>query len=307
LHGGEPLLVGKQHFVAIVTTLRDVLGEYLRRVSVQTNAVLIDKEWAQILLDLRVPVGISLDGPIEIHDRARPDRRGQGSFLKVVRGIELLQEVGKNPGILSVVSPAGDGGETYRMLRRLGILDIAFLLPDATYDSHPRLYGGIPRGAVARFLVDAFDAWLDEDDPDVSVRPFIGLVRAMFGGFQETDAFGSPALTYATVDTDGSVETIDALRICGPGVSQAGLNVMSGDFQSLFEQPGFVGDLFRRGPGVPQECQGCPEVSICGGGYLPHRYSREFGFTRRSVWCEEILVVLRAIRERVAANESLEA
>jgi uncharacterized protein len=306
LHGGEPLLVGKEHFISIVTTLRDVLGDYLPRVSVQTNAVLIDAEWAAILRDLRVLVGISLDGPMEIHDRARPDHGGRGSFHDVIRGIELLQQVGKNPGILSVVSPDGDGAAIYRMLRQMGISDLAFLLPDATHDSHPRLYGIVPRGAIARFLIDVLDAWLEEDDADVSVRPLKGLIRAMFGGFHETDAFGSPALTYATVDTDGSVETIDALRVCDPGVSQTGVNLMTGTFQSLFAQPGFAGQLFRQGAGIPDECHSCPEVGICGGGYVAHRYSREFGFARRSVWCDEILILLNAIRERIGSMEVLE-
>jgi uncharacterized protein len=299
LHGGEPLLVGRTRFSDIVDTFRRVIGPSLARVSVQTNGVLIDAAWARTLKALDVPVGVSLDGPAAIHDAVRPDVKGRGSFDRVMAGIACLQDVGKNPGILSVVSPGASGEAVYRLFRSMGILDIAFLIPDATHDTKRLQYAAVPRGAIAQFLIDAFETWMDEDDPEVSLRPVIGLIRAMYGGPQETDAFGSPPLNYAIVDTDGSVETIDTLRICGEGISGTGVNLMTGELDALFADTGFVGQLFRNGPGVPEECAACPEVGTCAGGYLPHRYSRKHGFSARSVWCDEILMLLNHLRQRL--------
>jgi uncharacterized protein len=299
LHGGEPLLVGRKRFAEIVDLFRRVIGPALARVSVQTNGVLIDAEWARTLKALDVPVGVSLDGPAEIHDAARPDVKGRGSFDRVMAGIGCLQDVGKNPGILSVVAPGASGESAYRLFRSMGILDIAFLMPDATHDTKRLQYARVPRGAIAQFLIDAFEAWMDEDDPEVSLRPVIGLIRAMYGGPQETDAFGSPPLNYAIVDTDGSVETIDTLRICGEGVSHTGVSLLSDELDTLFADPGFVGQLFRDGPGVPVDCVTCPEMETCAGGYLPHRYSRKHGFASRSVWCDEILLLLGHLRQRL--------
>jgi uncharacterized protein len=160
LHGGEPTLVGTRRFAAIAA------------LTVQTNAVLLSPAWSETFRAHDVRVSVSLDGPPEIHDAARVDHRGRGSYARTVAGLELLIDGGLAPKVLSVVHPGRSGAAAYRHLRSLGITRIDFLLPDVTHDSKPRLYPAAGPGTtpVADFLVSAFDAWLDEDDPSVEVR-----------------------------------------------------------------------------------------------------------------------------------------
>src|SRR6266581_6032641 len=83
-HGGEPTLVGPRRFDQLAQRAKDILGGSLRGLAIQTNALLIDDEWAEVLARHGVRVGISLDGPAEVHDLVRVDHRGRGSHSATI-------------------------------------------------------------------------------------------------------------------------------------------------------------------------------------------------------------------------------
>ena len=86
-HGGEPCLMGPDRFDAWCGRARSVLGEIVKlHLVIQTNGTLLDSRWIDLLRNHRVSVGISMDGPKEIHDATRVDHRQQGSYEQVVRG-----------------------------------------------------------------------------------------------------------------------------------------------------------------------------------------------------------------------------
>ena len=81
LHGGEPTLLPKARFDQICTILRDALADVTTvHFAMQTNGTLLDDEWIELLAKHHVMVGVSIDGPPHIHDAARPDHRGRGSY-----------------------------------------------------------------------------------------------------------------------------------------------------------------------------------------------------------------------------------
>src|ERR1700733_1740653 len=67
-HGGEPTLLGVDRFSARVRRATEVLGDQLAGISLQTNGLLVDDQWCDVLLENKVEVGVSLDGPASIHD-----------------------------------------------------------------------------------------------------------------------------------------------------------------------------------------------------------------------------------------------
>ena len=92
-HGGEPLLLKKARFDDLCQRLRAGLeGHAGLSLGMQTNGVLIDNEWIEIFAKHDVRVGVSIDGPPELHDLRRPDKRGKGSYAGAARGLELLQD-----------------------------------------------------------------------------------------------------------------------------------------------------------------------------------------------------------------------
>lgn len=300
-HGGEPTLIGKRRFDDLCTRARRTLGPRLR-LAIQTNAVLLDAEWADLFLAHAVTVGVSLDGPRAVNDRHRVTPGGRGSHDDAVRGLTVLKDAGVTPSVLCVVSPGRSGGPTYRHFRSLGIQRMNFLLPDVSHDNKQKFYGDQVGTPVARFLVPAFDAWYGEDDPSVDVGIFSELLAVLMGGVRRSDAFGNPRAGYVVVETDGAIEPLDALRVCRHEITRSDLNVLRHGFDDLDRGLPLLHQVIHEGLPVPRDCETCPERGVCGGGYLPHRYSHARGFDNPSVWCEDIKVLLGHMRQRITRD-----
>ena len=101
MHGGEPLLN-----YDLVQKLTEYAKPYRDRVrlTIQTNASLLTEERVSFLLENNVSIGVSLDGPPEIHNPTRPLQSGKGSFDQVMRGIRILQSHGVSVGVISVMT-----------------------------------------------------------------------------------------------------------------------------------------------------------------------------------------------------------
>lgn len=295
-HGGEPTLVGAAAFDRMATRARDVLGSRLANLSLQTNGTLIDDDWVETLKRHSVNVGVSLDGPALINDARRIDFQGRGSHAAVVAGLRRLQDGGLQPGVLTVIDPLISGLDVYHHLRELEVTSIDFLIPDVTHDSKPLLYPGLTGTPVADYLVPIFDEWFAEDDPDVIVRLFWSILRELMGGESMTDVFGNQPMSYAVVESDGAIEALDVLKVCGVGVNGTGLNVATDDLAALTRSDGLGAQILRGEVALSPVCQACPERVVCGGGYIPHRYSSANGFANPSAWCADILKLVGHIR-----------
>ena len=299
-HGGEPTLMPPDVFDRLAECAQRVLGKRLRSISIQTNATLIDERWVRIFRRHNIGVGVSLDGPPAVHDAARVDLRGHGSYAKTMAGIRMLREGGINPNILCVINPGHSGLEVYRHFRREAVTWMSFLLPDVSHDSKHFFYPALGPTPVADYLIPVFDEWFGEDNPNVVIGIFWDLIQRLLGGSGSTDAFGNPLMTYVIVETDGSIEALDALRVCEQGLANSGLNVLTREFDDVqAHSSSLLAQALGEGFPLAPVCQRCQFRDVCGGGFLPHRYSRANGFNNPSVWCQDILKLLRHIRERI--------
>jgi uncharacterized protein len=171
------------------------------------------------------------------------------------------------------------------------------LLPDATYirrpagrDTDPDLY--------VRWLVEAFDVWFDEF-PELPVRMFESLLGALCGQPSPTDAFGFGSVSLLTIETDGSYHDLDVLKITAEGRSALGMNVRDHSVEEACAAPALAQHARLLSlAGLSGTCQSCPEVQVCGGGAVPHRYADD-GFEHPSVYCAELLALTRHIRARL--------
>jgi uncharacterized protein len=301
-HGGEPLLAGRARVQRFVERTRAVLGEMLDGIGLQTNATLIDERWATLLKHMNVKVGVSLDGDAVNHDRYRKDLRGRGSHAAAVRGLERLQSAGALGGVIAVVDPDGDGRATYRYFRSLGVRKMNFLFPDVSHDNKRRLYGQYGSTPIGDFLIQVFDEWYREDDPEIELKVFSSLLSAMLGGKAGTEAFGNPLLSFLVIETDGGIHANDALRVCEEDIGESGLSVVHHDFDDLRIGMPLVYRLAEEGIPLCATCGACPEVYVCGGGNLAHRFSRANGFNNESVWCADILKLIGHMRHSTAIH-----
>jgi uncharacterized protein len=302
-HGGEPTLIGVARFRHLVQWAQQALGDKLERIAIQTNGTLLDADWAGAIKELNVAPSISMDGPRSIHDASRVDLKGRGSHDRAVRGIRELQSVGLQPNILCVINPARNGLDVYRHLRSLNVTRMDFLLPDVSHDNFSALYGDLGSTPVADYLLPVLHAWMEEDDDDVRVRLFWELYKKLLGGHATTDAFGTTGTSYLIVETDGSIEAMDALRVCKNGISRTGLNVLSDGFRAVSKAAPMAFDVIHGAIPLSPICVACPKRDVCGGGYLPSRYSEANLFSNPSVWCRDISLLVDALTGYLAADE----
>jgi len=186
--GGEPTLLGTAYFRRIVELQREFGAGRTVTNSLQTNGTLLDDEWCQFLGDEHFLVGISVDGPRELHDRYRVDRKQQPTFDRVMRGIELLKRHQVAFNTLTVVhrENARQPLDVYRFLKGIGAQHMQFIpLVERTGESGqlsappmadepaasvtpwsvlPRDYGD--------FLVTVFNEWVQRDVGQIFVQTF---------------------------------------------------------------------------------------------------------------------------------------
>jgi uncharacterized protein len=303
-HGGEPLLAGTRRFGRWCQRLRDALRDVpIVELVMQTNGTRIDEQWVRTLRAHDVAVGISIDGPPEVHDRQRIDHAGRGSYAAVVRGANHLRDGGIPLHLLSVIHPGADGLLTHRHLTALGPRSISYLLPDYTHDSVGEVRARHGRTPCADFLIPIFDEWWSNGTLDLRVGPFWSIARLILGGDSELDLLGNQPLQFLFIETDGAIEGLDVLRQCHPGAAASGLNVLRDDFAHVATcAPPLLRQACFTGVPMPSGCAGCPERETCAGGYLPHRYSASSGFDNPSVWCADLLAVFRHIRMRLKVS-----
>lgn len=301
LHGGEPMLMGTRRFEKFATALQQKLGSSLESLQMQSNATLVDDDWIAVLNKFSVMVSVSLDGPPETHDMFRVDHAGRGSHERALKGLLRLQDARLLSGALCVVNPAHAGLGIYKYFRSLGIRRMNFLLPDASHDAKKLLYEQYGETPVADYLIPLFDDWYNEDDPDVSVRFFEDLIRAVLGGKVQTDAIGNGRANYLVIDTDGTIQALDALKVCHEGLPESGLDLFKYGFDDLDKGMPLLNRIVHEGVPLCSTCQRCPERETCGGGYLPHRYSREKGFDNPSIWCRDLQKLFTHVRRHLNA------
>jgi uncharacterized protein len=285
-HGGEPLLAGKQYVSEFLDAFQaSECGDVRFHFGMQTNGIKLDREWIALFQERGVRIGISLDGPAVINDIHRVHHDGRGSYSEVNRSIELLLSYPNHSeffgGILCVVDPAQDGLAIYKHFRQMGIKEMDFLLP-LSYDwDHMPPFSEY---AISDYLIPIFDMWWKEADPTISIRLFNNIINLICGGRRSTDAIGGNPIKSVMVESDGSMEPLDVLRVCENGFTQTNINVLTNSVDDILKTPVFAMAV-RGSTGLADGCRGCPVEDICGGGYLPHRYSREAMFNNPNIFC----------------------
>jgi uncharacterized protein len=106
-HAGEPLVLPPDYYEQAIATVAQVVDSRCEVLySIQTNGTLLNDAWCDLFVRHRICVGVSVDGPAELHDRHRKTRRGQGTHAAVVRGMDLLRRRGIPFHAIAVVTSA---------------------------------------------------------------------------------------------------------------------------------------------------------------------------------------------------------
>jgi uncharacterized protein len=291
-HGGEPTLMGLDFFRRVVELQRKHLPPG-RRVSndLQTNGTLLDDEWCAFLAENSFLVGLSIDGPRDLHDFYRPNKGGAPSFDKVVAAARCLKKHGVIFSTLTVVNRknALHPLEVYRFLRdELGAAYMQFIpcveprqfervapghLPDhqlANADS-PRAKPGHPMSIVTDWSVDpedwgdflsrVFDEWREHDLGKVKINLFETML-AQWSGKPSLLCTSSPVCgKNVAIEHDGRVYSCDHFVYPEYEIGKIGERPLREVVFSL-KQLEFGLDKHNS---LPQECRSCAYLKLCWG------------------------------------------
>jgi len=198
--GGEPTMMGLDFFRRSVELAEKHRMPHQRiTYTIQTNATLIDDEWAAFFKEQGVLVGVSIDGPKEIHDTYRVDKGGKGSFDRVMAGLNHLRAQEVEWNALTTIHAANQhrGREIYRFLRDecdARFMQFIPIVERATSETFPIANEGWGEGVkgrplytqegdlvtersispegYGRFLIDVFEEWVRRDIGEVYVQMF---------------------------------------------------------------------------------------------------------------------------------------
>lgn len=312
LHGGEPLLLGPARMRETLELLTAEITPVTRLdLRIHTNAVRLDEEFLDLFATYDVKIGVSLDGDQIANDRHRLFRNGSSSHAQVLAALERLRRPAYRhlyAGLLCTIDIVNDPVAVYRGLLAEQPPRVDLLLPHATWEHQP-YHLARPRdperptegaGEYARWLGAIFDAW-DADGRPVPVRTFESVLGALYGRPVTTETLGLDPVDLLVIETDGTLEQVDALKTAYEGAAATGLDVWRHSLDEAAAVPGIA--VRQQGiEGVSAVCRGCEVVRICGGGHYPHRYRPETGFDNPSVYCADLKEMITHVVDAETAH-----
>ena len=278
-HGGETLLRGLDFFRKAMRLQRKYSRG--REVSncIQTNGLLINDEWCRFFKDNNFLIGISIDGPERLHDHYRQDCGGHGTFKRVMRGIELMQQHGVDFNTLSVINDYNIGYpvEIYRFFKEIGSQFMQFTpiverlgsrddgLELLTADDQPEDMELAPWSvsplAYGNFYIRMFDEWVRHDVGQYYVQLFDATLACTVGEPPGVCLYAKTCGHALAMEHNGDVYACD--HFVYPEYLRG--NIQHDSLVSITlsaDQQRFGSDKHTR---LPHHCQTCPYLHLCHG------------------------------------------
>ena len=281
-HGGEPLLLGLDYFKKIVEIQRKYRGNKHIYNTIQTNATLLTADSAAFFKENNFLVGVSIDGPQDIHDKFRKDKGGNPTFLKVMRGVELLHRYAVDFNTLTTISKAGEGRglEVYSFLKNIGGHYMQFMpvyeyvdsknniaSPDdkqsalASWSVSPIEYG--------KFMCDIFDCWVRNDVGSYFVNLFDSTLANYCGMNPGTCVYSETCGANAVMEHNGDIYPCD--HFVYPHYKLG--NVKESSLREIVSSENATRFGIDKRNSLPAQCLRCEYYFACHGECPKHRFA----------------------------------
>lgn len=274
-HGGEPTVLGVDYFRTVVALERKHQPPDVHIINgMQTNGTLLNDAWCQFLAAERFAVGLSLDGPRELHDRYRTTKDGKSSYERSLRGYRLLQEHGVLCELLCVVNADNvrHPEAVYDSLRELEAPYLTFL---PLVEPRPDAPGGVsersvPAEAFGAFLCAVFDEWTEHDIGRVKVQIFEEAARPAFGQEHSLCIFKETCGRVPVVEHNGDFYACDHFVEKDHHYG----NILTSPLVELLESPAQRAFGHAKLATLPRYCRTCEVRAMCNGGCPKNRCIR---------------------------------
>jgi uncharacterized protein len=293
--GGEPTLLGVSFFRKVVELqARFANGRKIFN-ALQTNGTLLDDEWGGFLHDNQFLIGLSIDGPADLHDAYRVDKQQKPTFDVVMRGLDILKRHRVEFNTLTVVNRKNSPKpiELYRFLKGIGssflqfiplvereaqtyvkIGGLNFAEPPAPEGGEPEHPAVTPWSVEARtygeFLVRIYDEWVRNDVGRIFVQMFDIALGAFAGAPASLCFFAETCGKAMAIEHNGDLYSCD--HYVYPKYHLG--NVLNQSIAQMVESPGqrkFGQDKLDT---LPEYCRKCDVRFACNGECPKHRFIR---------------------------------
>lgn len=307
-HGGEPLVMGLDFYKKAVALQRKHAGDKIIHNTLQTNGTLLNIDFAEFFLDNDFLIGVSIDGPRDIHDKYRKDKGGAPTFDKVMRGIELMYRTGVQYNTMSTVNKASEGRglEVYNFMKSIGSRYMQFM-PVVEHVKYPLDANGRPRkgfrphivapseeGAMiapwsvsalgfGKFICDIFDWWVRNDVGRWFVNQFDAALACWCGVQPGTCVYAETCGGNSVIEHNGDVYCCD--HFVYPEYKLG--NILEDDLRTMMKSPAQTSFGISKRNDLPYKCLKCKYAFACHGECPKHRFNRtESGETGLNALCE---------------------
>jgi uncharacterized protein len=293
--GGEPTLLGLDFFRNAVALQQRHAGGKTIENALQTNGVLLDDAWAEFLAEHRFLVGVSLDGPRELHDVYRVGKGGEPTFERVMQGLAVLKTRGVEFNTLTTVHRRNSAHPlaVYRFLRDAGSGYIQFipiveraaaeesanaglwLAPPPDHDEASALDAHVTPWSVrpadyGEFLCRIFDEWVQRDVGRVFVQQFDAALANWVGQPAGVCVFSERCGRALAVEHNGDVYSCD--HYVYPRYRLG--NLLNTSLASLVDSPVQQAFGSSKSDTLPRYCRECSVRFACHGECPKHRFLR---------------------------------
>ena len=281
--GGEPMIMGIDFYRrALALQEKHRLPHHSIANTIQTNAIMIDDEWAELFAAHNFLVGVSLDGPRDLHDLHRFTRAKTGVFDKVIAATEALERAGVDYNILSVVNndTVKYPRDIYRFLVDGGFHYLQFIPCVETVEGELAPFTVKPDD-YGEFLCRLFDEWLEDGYPSVSIRMFDNLLQYHAGYKPECCMYKDACGEYLVMEYNGDIYTCDFFVTSewhlGNIMQDTPDEIMKTQKYNIFAK-------LRQNP--HDDCEACEWLGFCQRGCIKFRYQPTQDYHARSYLCE---------------------
>ena len=306
-HGGEPLVLGLDFYKKAVELERKYADGKKIFNTLQTNGTLINYDTAEFFRDNNFLIGVSIDGPKDIHDKFRKDKGGFPTFDKVIKGIGILQRCGVQFNTMSTINKASEGRglETYQFLKHIGSSFMQFMpvvehvkypvdaagrslkkmrpyIVDPATDGAELARWSVSSVGFGKFMCDIFDYWVRNDVGRYFVNLFDATLANHCNVMPGTCVYAKVCGGNSIIEHNGDIYPCDHFvypKYRLGNISEKSLREM----MTSSEQIKF--GLDKRGM-LPSKCLRCKYEYLCHGECPKHRFNRtENGDTGLNALC----------------------
>ncbi|HTZ74286.1 MAG TPA: anaerobic sulfatase-maturation protein [Candidatus Aquilonibacter sp.] len=287
--GGEPTLLGVDFFRRVVAFQAEYANGKRIENAFQTNGVLLDDAWGEFLAQNKFLVGLSIDGPRELHDRYRVDKGGQPTFNRIVAGLNVLKKHGVDFNTLTVVNRhnARRPLEVYRFLKEIGSGYMQFIpiveriAREANDDGLVLIQPSDPGEArvsewsvdpvdYGKFLCAIFDEWVRNDVARYFVQIFDVALESWLGLPASLCVFRETCGSAMAMEHNGDLYSCDHFVYPENKLG----NIIESPLESLVASPQQTKFGLDKRDALPRFCRECDVRFACNGECPKHRFIR---------------------------------